>query len=147
MFRWLVVRYEEGPIKTWNLLIKNCVFILTCFNLSHLQSALHLMQYTYQDFFPTAQNSFWTWWSCCHLVLLPFFVSPPPHWLDVSLWGRFSSGGTKKEITGRGNGVNRKGGARRLCHVYSKLLNTQCGVGRRAPNSPIVKWAKALKES
>ena len=35
-----------------NLFIKNCLFILTCLNVSHLQSTLHLMQYTYQDLFP-----------------------------------------------------------------------------------------------
>ena len=34
--------------------IKNCEFILTCLNFSNLQSTLHLMQYTYWDFFPTA---------------------------------------------------------------------------------------------
>ena len=39
-------------------LLKNRVFILTCFNLGHLQSTLHLMHYTYQDVFSTAQNSF-----------------------------------------------------------------------------------------
>ena len=45
--------YEGGPKKPpWDLFIKNCVFILTCLNFSHLQSALHLMQYTYQDAFP-----------------------------------------------------------------------------------------------
>ena len=42
--------YEGGPQKSRNLFIKN---------LCHLQSSLHLIQYTYWDFFPTAQNSFW----------------------------------------------------------------------------------------
>ena len=37
--------------KTWSLLIKNCVFILTCLNFNHLQSTLHLMKYSYRDFF------------------------------------------------------------------------------------------------
>ena len=51
--------YVRGRTQTpWNLFIKNCVFILTRLNLSHLQSTLHLMQYTYQDIFFTAQNSF-----------------------------------------------------------------------------------------
>ena len=39
-------------------LFKNGVFILTCFNFSHLQNTLHLMQYTYQDIFSMAQNDF-----------------------------------------------------------------------------------------
>ena len=43
--------------QTQNLLIKNCTFILTCLNFSHLQSALHLLQYTYWDVSSTAQNS------------------------------------------------------------------------------------------
>ena len=33
----------RGDPKYWNLFIKNCVFILTCLNLSHLQSTRHLM--------------------------------------------------------------------------------------------------------
>ena len=34
---------------TQNLFIKTCLFILTSLNSSHLQSTLHLMQYTHQD--------------------------------------------------------------------------------------------------
>ena len=41
-----------------NLLIKNCVFILTCLNFSHLQNTLHWMQYNYWDVISTVQNSF-----------------------------------------------------------------------------------------
>ena len=48
----------RGTKKHWILFIKKCVFILTCLNFSHLQSTLHLMHYTYQDVFSTAQNSF-----------------------------------------------------------------------------------------
>ena len=44
------------PQKKRNLFIKNCVFILTCLNFSHLRSTLHLMQYTYGDIFSTAKN-------------------------------------------------------------------------------------------
>ena len=47
-----------GPKDNWNFFYKNCVFILICSNFSHLQSALHLMQYTHRDIFSTAQNSF-----------------------------------------------------------------------------------------
>ena len=38
--------YEGGPKTSQNLFIKNCVFILTCLNFSHLESTLHLMQHT-----------------------------------------------------------------------------------------------------
>ena len=91
--------YEGGPPKTWNLFIKSWVFILTCLNFSHLQNTLHLMQYTYQDFFSTAQNSFWTCWFWCLLQLLLFFVLFLPHWQNVSLWRLFSSGETNKKVT------------------------------------------------
>ena len=66
-----------------------CVCILTCLNFSHLQSTLHLRQYTYPHIFPTAQNSFWTHWFWCLLLVLPVFVSPLPHWQNDSLWGLF----------------------------------------------------------
>ena len=46
--------------KTQNLFTKNCVFILTCLNFSHLQSTLRWMQYIYQYICSTAQSSFWT---------------------------------------------------------------------------------------
>ena len=35
----------KGPPPTWDLFIKNSVFILTCLNLSHIQSTLHLKEY------------------------------------------------------------------------------------------------------
>ena len=38
--------------------MKNYVFIVTCLNFSHLQSPLHLMQYTYRDFFPLFKTVF-----------------------------------------------------------------------------------------
>ena len=56
--------------------------------------AIHLSR----SFFPMAQNSFWTHWFWCLLVLLLFFVSPLPHWQSVSLWGLFSSRETKKNV-------------------------------------------------
>ena len=65
--------------KIQNLFIKGCLFILTCLNFSHLQSTLHLMQYTCWVIFSTAENSFWTHWHLCLLVFLPFFVSPLSH--------------------------------------------------------------------
>ena len=68
---------------------KNCVFILTCLNFSHLQGTLHSMQYTYQDIFPIAPNSFWTRQFWYLSVLLLCFVSTLPHWQNMSLSGLF----------------------------------------------------------
>ena len=42
------------PKKLRIYLLKNYVCVLTCLNFSHLQSTLHLMQYTYQDVLFTA---------------------------------------------------------------------------------------------
>ena len=85
-------------ILQWNLFIKNCVLILTCLNIHHFQSTLHLMQYTYWDIFSTTRNNFWTCWFWCLLVLLPFFLSPPPHQQNISLWRYFSSGKTNTKV-------------------------------------------------
>ena len=49
----------DPPQNTKKLFIKNSVFIPTSLNFSHLQSTLHLKQYTYWDIFSTIQNSFW----------------------------------------------------------------------------------------
>ena len=96
--------YEGGPPQTWNYLLKNCVFILTCLNFSHLQSILLLMQYSYWDFFSTAQNSFWTHWFWCLLVLLLFF-SPTSSTLAKCFTLRtFSSRETKKNLIGGRSG-------------------------------------------
>ena len=97
--------------------------------------------------FSTSRNSFWTRWFWCLLVLLPFFVSPLPHWQNVSLWGLFSSRKTKKIVTwGKIGWIQRvrHGGHAIFCQ---KWLNTQHSVGRCARKSPIMKWANTLKES
>ena len=44
--------------ETLELLNEKLCIILTCLNFSHPQSTLHLMQYTYQDIFSTAQTAF-----------------------------------------------------------------------------------------
>ena len=135
-----------GHPQTQNLFIKNWVFILTRLNFSQLQSICYLMQYIYQDVYYTAQNSFWARQFWCLLVLPLFFVSPLPHWQNVSFWGLFSSTGTHKkialgEIWWIENGVGVHAG------FGQTLPNTQRGVDRCAPKSPIMKWANALKES
>ena len=122
---------------------KKCVFILTCLNFSHLQSILHLMQYTFWDFFPLLKTVFelidFDAFLCFCCFLFHLFQ-------NVSLWGLFSSG-NKKAAWGKTDWVNREGRHKGHCSFSQKLLNTQHSVGRCAPTSPIMKCANALKES
>ena len=84
--------------------------------------AIHVLRH----FFSTAQNSFWTCWFWCLLVLLPFLVSPLPDQQNIFLWGLFLSGETKKSHSGW-DLVNRQGGAAGHATSGQKLLNTaQC---------------------
>ena len=102
----MVVLCEKGPKRT------TPEFILTCLNFSHLQSTLHLVQYTYQDIFSTAQSTFWMHQFWCLFGLLPFFVSPLPplpQQQNVSLWGLFSSGETKNISQGEIRWIGRVG--------------------------------------
>ena len=144
MLETCVFECRREDAKIWNLFIKYSVFILSCLNFSHLQSTLHMMQYTYQHvFFSTAQSQFW-----CILALLPYFVSPLPYLQNMSFEEFFHLGNqTNKKVTqvkirwiGR---VGHRG------HVIfgQKPLNTQHGVGRCIHKSSIMKWANALKES
>ena len=55
----------------------------------------------------------------CLLVLLLFFVSPLPHWQNVSHWGLFFIWGNKKSYVER-DGENRAGGTHGSCHFLSK---------------------------
>ena len=103
--------------QNWNFFIKNCVYY-TCLNFSHLQSVLHLVQYTYRDIFSTAQNSFWTA-ICC------FTSSTSAKRFPLRT---FSSGETKNSHLGQ-DGVTRDGGAERSCHFWSKNAehSVKCG--------------------
>ena len=53
----LIYIYIGGTHKT-EFIYKNCVFIHTCLNFSHLHSTLHLIQYTYQDIFSLLKTVF-----------------------------------------------------------------------------------------
>ena len=53
----LSVDIQGGTPKNPEFIYKK-LCILTCLNLSHLQSILHLLQYTYQDILSTTQNIF-----------------------------------------------------------------------------------------
>ena len=66
---------------------------------------------------------------------------------NVSLWGLFPSGGTKKKSLGQDQ-VNREGREWGSHAIFGqKLLNTQHSVGRCTCKSPIMKQANMLKES
>ena len=132
--------------QTQNLLIKNCTFILTCLNFSHLQSALHLMQYTYWDPPPTtAWNSFWTRWFWCLLVLLPFFCFTSSMLTKrFSLRTFFYPGKQKKVVQGEIRWIGRVG-HEGSCHFWSKTAESQRGVDRGTFKSPIMKWANMLR--
>ena len=105
------------------------------------------MQYTYQDVFSTAQNSFWTCWFWCLLVLLLFFVSPLPYQQNSFLWGLFSSMATKNKVTW--GEIGWIGRVRHGGHAIfgQKVVSSQCGMGRCVHKSPIVKWSNVLRES
>ena len=59
--------------------------------------------------FSSAQNSFWTHPFWCLLVLLPFFVSPFPHWQNITLWGLFQLGKPRKVARGEIKWIGRVG--------------------------------------
>ena len=123
----------------------NWVFILTRLNFSHLQSTLHLMQYTYWDVFPLLK-SFWTyqfWWL---LVLLLFFVSLLPYHKMFPFEDFFHLGKQKKVTQGKIWWIGRLGRGEHAI-FGQKLLNTPHGVSRCGHKSPIMKWVNALKES
>ena len=120
--------YKVEPKINQEFTYKNCVFILTCLNFSHLQSTLHLMQYTYWDIFPTAQNSFWTRWFWCFLVLLSFFILPVPHQQNVSLWGLFSSSKTKNTTRGEIRWIERvRHGGHAIFWSKTAEYSARCG--------------------
>ena len=136
--------YKERP-KKQNLFIKNCLFILTCLNFSHLQSTLHLIQCTCRDIFH------------CSKHLLNSSILMP---LSTSVIFRFASstlakffplrnffhwGNKQKSLLGQ-DLVNRKGGAWGSCRFWSKPPEHSGSAGRCTCKSPIMKWANALKK-
>ena len=97
--------------------------------------------------FSPAQNSFWTRWFWCLLVLLPCFCFTSSTLTEHFPLRTFSSGQknqNKKHCLGQ-DWVNREGGD--LAVFGLKLLNSQRGVGRCVRQSPFMKWANALEES
>ena len=131
--------YEWWPKNTQNLFIKNCVFILTCLIFSHVQTTLHLMQYTYQDVFSTVQNRSWTHRFWCLSSVSAVFVSPLPHWQDVFFWGLFSSGKQRKKKKPLGqNPEDTEGRTQGSCPFWSKIAEHSAQCGQVLGKSPIV---------
>ena len=124
---------------------KKCVFILTSLNFSHLQNTLHLMQYTYQDVFFTAQNSFWTGSFWCLLGLLQFLFHPFHIGRGFSFEEFCHPGKQKESLVAKSSRRIGRVGHRGHAILVQKLLNTQKGVGRCTSKSPIMKWAEVLK--
>ena len=105
------------------------------FKLQSPSSALHLMQYTYQDVFPLRKT--------CLLMLLPFSF----HLFHIrKTWGLFSFGETKKSCSGQDWG-NGEGGKQEgiLCLVKNCRIPSVIWAGVLV-NYPIMKWASAMKE-
>ena len=119
--------------------------ILTCLNFSYLPVTLHLMQYSYRDVFSTTQNSFWSHWFWCLLVLLLFCFTSSRLAKHFPL-RTFFIRGKKKVAQGEMGWIGRMEHGDHAS-FGQKLLNTQHGVDRRAPKTPIVKSANMLKES
>ena len=97
--------------------------------------SLHLIQYTYQDIFPTAQNSFWTRQFCCFLVFLPFLFHVFPSARCFPLRTFFIWENKKKVIQDQIGWIGRVGHGN-LAVFGQKLLNTQHSVGRHIYKSP-----------
>ena len=129
--------YTRGTPKM-KFIYKNCVFILTCLNFSHLQSTFHLTQYTYWDIFPTAPNSFWTcgfWCLSRASAIFCFHLSHNPSrkmfpFVDFFIWGNKNN--VAQSATGRIGRMRHGGHA-----IFGwKLLNTQHGVAGAFVNHP-----------
>ena len=114
----------RGTFQKGNLFIKNCVFILTCLNFSHLQNTLRLMQCTYWDMFYIAQTSFWTCRVWCLLVLLPFLFHLFHMGKMFPFEDLFHTGKQTKKVTRGQHLVNRDGGSQGSCPFWSKTATT-----------------------
>ena len=106
---WIFIVYAGGTPKT-EFIYKNLCIYAYMFKLQSPSKDSPFRAIDLSRLFPSAQNSYWTCRFWRLLVLLSFFVSPLPHWQNVSLWGLFSSRERKKRCTGRYQ-VNREGGA------------------------------------
>ena len=96
-----------GPPSPQNLSIKSCVFILIYLNFRHLQSTLHLMQYTYIEMsFPLLKTVF-ELVDFDALVLLLFFCFTSSTSAKHFYLGTFFIWGNKKKSQSWWDQVNR----------------------------------------
>ena len=122
---------------------KSCALILTCVSFGHPPRTPHVTPCAQRDASPWLRAVFECVdvdafpCSCCWCVTLPTSTNIP-------LGELFSSGVTNKLARGQDQ-RNREGGAQDHAVLGQKLLNMQRSVGRCAPQSPIMKWANALR--
>ena len=125
------VTVMRGDPQNWNLFIKNCVFILTHLNFSHLQSTLHVMQYIYRDFFSSTQKFLKSF------IFMPFSASavfcftssPSAKRFSLKIFFIWGNKQTNKKSHLWHNWVTREGGAWRSCCFLSTAAghSVQCG--------------------
>ena len=122
---WL---YNGGPPKM-EFIYKKCVFILTCLNFGHLQSTLHLTQYTYQGFFHCSKQflNALIFRSFSTSAIVCFTSSTSAKCFPLR---SFFIQETKQSCL-RLDWVNREGGELGLCCFWSKTAE-HSGVGRCA---------------
>ena len=125
------IKLQGGAHNPLEFIYKNCVFILTCLNFSHLQSS---------PFDATSLCNIETFFSCskqflnlslrCLLVLLVFFVcfTSSTSAKCFNLRTFFIKGNKKTSHLGQDQ-VNRKGGVWGSCHFCSKTAehSVWCG--------------------
>ena len=125
--------------KKQHLFIKNCVFILTRLNFSHLQSTLHSMQYTYRDVFLYCSQQFLN-----SLIWMPFSASAIFYFTSFTSAKHFSLRTSfilgNKSCTGW-FWVNWEGGAQGSCHFWTKTAEYSAQCGPVPCKSPVMKRA------
>ena len=141
---WLFLSaYDGGGPPKMNLFIRNCVDSYMCKLQSPLKfspfDAIHLLK----RFFSNAQNSFWTRWFWCFLVLLTFFcLFHLFHICKMFPFEDFFHRGNNKMWKVSMGEIRWTG---RVGHTLVLVMNTQRGAGRCARKSPTMKWANLLR--
>ena len=118
--------------------------MLTCLNSSHLERTRHLMQYTYQDVFLLLKTVFeLVNFDACSTAVFCFTSSTSAKCFPLRTL--FIRGHTQKVTQGEIGWIGRVG---HRGHAVFLIKNCwKCGVGKCPRESPVMKWANALKES
>ena len=148
LYEYVKIYVFGGIPQNQNLVIKNCVFILICLKLSHLQSSLHLMPPIHLSrLFSHCSKQFLK-----SSILMPFSAPAFFFCLNSSTSAKcfplttFFPLGKQKFIQGKIGWIERVG-HRGHAVLGQKLLNTQHSVGNCSCKSPTMKWANVLKAS